>query len=246
VKAVVIDPDSIYLVQIADGASELELLRAYLLKSRRITPSLSGIKIEKGFLDSLCVYSDWISEWYKTGYSLKTTYTATEHARNLYSVEYYEQSLCSASGGGGAFIGGGLDYDFVMDIVTWWTNAWPIIEQIVTATGALTGIVSASYKFIKWVRKKANKKQGPQQKTELEWVEFLLAKDEWNVSQLADALAVTKETAKNALKGFGYKWDRQKMLYIASDNTVGLRNISHNCENKAKEAHERKAKSHRR
>lgn len=111
------------------------------------------------------------------------------------------------------------------DIQLWWKEAYPVIEQIATVAGAITGVAAIAVtpiSFIKWVR---NKLQRKREKSELTWIKTILEKDEWNISMLSQKLDITDDEAKKILKGFGYEWDAKKMLYVATDNTQKLRNI---------------------
>lgn len=114
---------------------------------------------------------------------------------------------------------------FPVDIQLWWKEAYPVIEQIASVTGAITGVAAIAVtpiSFIKWVR---NKLQRKREKSELTWIKTILEKDEWNFSILSQKLDITDDEAKKLLKGFGYEWDAKKMLYVATDNTKKLRNI---------------------
>lgn len=122
-----------------------------------------------------------------------------------------------------------LDVIPTIDIKAWWEQAYPIIEQIATVTGAITGVATITavpLAFIKWIR---NKFQG---KNEYKWIKLILSEDEWNVSILSQKLELSKSETKKVLKGFGYVWDAKKMLYIATENTHMLRNIQADRRNK--------------
>ena len=118
-------------------------------------------------------------------------------------------------------------FDFISttDIKAWWEQAYPIIEQIATVTGAITGVAAITatpLAFIKWIR---NKLQEKQEKNEYKWIKLILNEDEWNVSVLSQKLELSENETKKILKGFGYMWNAKKMLYIATENTHKLRNI---------------------
>lgn len=107
----------------------------------------------------------------------------------------------------------------------WWTRAYPIIELIAATTGAVTGvatIATATFSFIKWVRDKLRERQG---KNEYAWIRLILNEEEWNVSTLAQKLDLTEDETKKILKGFGYIWSPQKMIYISTNITDKLRDI---------------------
>ncbi|EOU2024379.1 hypothetical protein C4D21_14600, partial [Clostridium perfringens] len=44
------------------------------------------------------------------------------------------------------------------------------------------------------------------------------SKDKWNHYELAEYMEITPEESKNLLKGFGYKWDNSKKIYINRNN----------------------------
>ena len=118
-------------------------------------------------------------------------------------------------------------FDFISttDIKAWWEQAYPIIEQIATVTGAITGVAAITatpLAFIKWI---LNKLQEKQEKNEYKWIKLILNEDEWNVSVLSQKLELSENETKKILKGFGYMWNAKKMLYIATENTHKLRNI---------------------
>lgn len=112
-----------------------------------------------------------------------------------------------------------------IDINEWWNQAYPIIEQIATVTGAMTGvatIIATPVAFIKWVRSKFQQKE---EKAEYSWVKYILNEDEWHVDDLANKLCLSHDEAKSILKGFGYVYNRKDMLYKMSEYTLKLRNI---------------------
>jgi len=121
-----------------------------------------------------------------------------------------------------------IDFIVNIDIKAWWEQAYPIIEQIATATGAITGVATIAatpLAFIKWIRSKL---QSAQKNEEYKWIKFILNREEWNVSILSQQLELTEIEVKKILKGFGYVWDAKKMLYVATDNTHKLRDIKLN------------------
>ncbi len=118
-----------------------------------------------------------------------------------------------------------IDLVFSNEIKEWWLQAYPIIEQIATVTGAVTGVsavVVAPISFVKWVRNKLQKKK---EKSEYSWIKLILEKNEWSVSVLAKKIELSEDETKKILKGFGYVWNAKKMLYVATENTCKLRNI---------------------
>ena len=167
--------------------------------------------------DSIWIYVNWKSD---DDYSRLIMLDATRHANYLYTIS---------------------DYTYIAE---WRAIAYPILEQIANVIGALTGIAAVGYspyQFIKWVRGRA-KKRKLSSRAELKMVETLLEKNEWNASQLAETLFISKDEAKYLLKGFGYIWDPKKMLYIAIENTTELSDISSGCEKKARNRYERKSR----
>jgi len=113
-----------------------------------------------------------------------------------------------------------------IDIASWWGQAYPIIEQIAGATGAVTGVVaitSAPFIFVKWVRKMLQLKN---KIIEYPLIQYVLSKDTWNVSELSETLSISNKQAKDLLKGFGFVWNAHKMLYISTENTEKLRAIN--------------------
>lgn len=118
-------------------------------------------------------------------------------------------------------------FDFIVnfDICAWWNQAYPIITQIATVTGAVTGtvgIATASRNFIKWVRSKLQENRNID---EYAWIRLILSEEEWSTSVLSIKLDLSKDEAKRILKGFGYKWNSSKMLYVSTEDTQKLRNI---------------------
>ncbi len=118
-----------------------------------------------------------------------------------------------------------LDILTNFDIKEWWEQAYPIIEHISTITGAITGvaaITTAPIAFINWMRSRLQKNRN---KSEYEWIKSILEKDEWNVSILAEKLYLSEGDTEQLLKGFGYIWDANQMMYVATESTYKLRAI---------------------
>lgn len=118
-------------------------------------------------------------------------------------------------------------FDFIVsfDIGTWWKQAYPVIEQIATVTGAITGVAAITTTplvFIKWMRGKLQERKN---KDEYTWVKLILNSEEWTVSSLSEKLDLSEDDTKKMLKGFGYKWNPQKMLYVSTESTQKLRDI---------------------
>jgi len=111
-----------------------------------------------------------------------------------------------------------------IDMTSWWVQAYPIVEHIAIITGAVVGtatITYAPFKFVKWVRDKARPKNG----CEYQWIQDVISKESWNISELSEKLSIPKEQTKELLKGFGYVWDSRKMLYVETKGTRELREI---------------------
>lgn len=118
--------------------------------------------------------------------------------------------------------------ELMLDIQCWWAQAYPIIEQCATITGAITGIAAvttAPIVFIDWLHNKLRKKQ---EMNELFGIKLILNREEWNPSILAQELDLSEDEAKRILKGFGYIWNPIKMLYTSTDATKKLQNIRNN------------------
>lgn len=172
--------------------------------------------------DVLAAYMKESGEGWKNMFGESYTYWTTTHSNQLYSIRRKIKEDDNSLKHSAPYL------SFIvteLDIAHWWALAYPIIEQIANVTGALTGVVavaSVPVLFIKWVRAKAsaNKEKG-----ELDWVRLILAKDGWNISLLSQEISVTEDEAKKLLKGLGYIWDSQKMLYIASESTQKLRDL---------------------
>lgn len=145
----------------------------------------------------------------------KLTYFITTHSNEIYSVR-------SAVKGDSSRLLHSLMG--VVDIADWWAKAYPIISQIADVAGALTGVAAifaSPFYLIKWIRNKIREKSID----EHTWIQECIAHDTWNASELASILSITVEQSKSLLKGFGYKWDNHKMLYVATETTEKLRNV---------------------
>lgn len=149
-------------------------------------------------------------------YGEKYTFKIATHSKNLYSVCRYKETKPEQE-----------IFYFIensIDIAYWWAEAYPIIEQTANATTAAIGvatIIGASFAFVKWVRNSII----PNRKDEYIWVQNVISKDEWNVAMLSDHLSIPIDQAKLLLKGFGYVWDAQRMLYIKTEITDKLRKL---------------------
>lgn len=69
-----------------------------------------------------------------------------------------------------------------------------------------------SFKYIKdkLIKKKANP---------VSFVTYIFSKDKWNLHELSESTLVDKENLKNILKGLGYKWDKEKLLYVKTEKS---------------------------
>jgi hypothetical protein len=48
---------------------------------------------------------------------------------------------------------------------------------------------------------------------------FIATRAEWNASELADRMGTTKDVAKDLLKSVGYRFDRQRQMFVTTANT---------------------------
>lgn len=200
-----------------------EVLREYATILRRCADENRGIESKtvhliNDILDDLEVYS--IDEL------ANQMHRYIKESQNMYMVmeksasELEARAKCLEEAAPPLF-----DFISTIDIKAWWEQAYPIIEQIATVTGAITGVAAITatpLAFIKWIR---NKLQEKQEKNEYKWIKLILNEDEWNVSVLSQKLELSENETKKILKGFGYMWNAKKMLYIATENTHKLRNI---------------------
>jgi len=167
--------------------------------------------------DVLAAYMRTSGEGWRNNRGESFTYWTSTHTPTLYSVrrkveEPHKQQLL------GYMLG-------EIDIADWWAQAYPIIAQIADVAGAVTGvaaIASAPFVFIKWIRSKCQKAE---KTAEYTLIQKILSGDSWNVSLLSQELSLSEDDTKKLLKGFGYEWNRNKMLYIATEKTEKLRNI---------------------
>lgn len=200
-----------------------EVLREYAMILRRCADENRGIESKtvhliNDILDDLEVYSiDKLAN---------QMHRYIKESQNMYMVmeksasELEARAKCLEEAAPPLF-----DFISTIDIKAWWEQAYPIIEQIATVTGAITGVAAITatpLAFIKWIR---NKLQEKQEKNEYKWIKLILNEDEWNVSVLSQKLELSENETKKILKGFGYMWNAKKMLYIATENTHKLRNI---------------------
>ncbi|EHK2349162.1 hypothetical protein KCL53_002299 [Clostridium perfringens] len=99
------------------------------------------------------------------------------------------------------------------DVSQLWNHCYPIIDQIVTVVCFYELSIKLS-NFIKGLFKGKKIEQVPPNS----FIEFILSKDKWNHYELAEYMEITPEESKNLLKGFGYKWDNSKKIYINRNN----------------------------
>lgn len=98
----------------------------------------------------------------------------------------------------------------IKDIADIWTSLYPILDQIATMFGVISGIVFAG----KWIRGLFKPETPPPA-----IFDFILSRDRWNHSELAEIMELDKEDAKKLLKVFGFKWDKSSRQYIQGPNT---------------------------
>ncbi|EOU1600912.1 hypothetical protein QTI38_04955 [Clostridium perfringens] len=104
------------------------------------------------------------------------------------------------------------------DIWELWNQYYPYIEQIVTTIG----FIQIGYNFIKFI-KDLFKDKKIEKEPPCAFLDLIFSKDEWNHYELAKNLEISSEQAKNFLKGFGYKWNKSKRLYINENNIEEIR-----------------------
>ena len=111
------------------------------------------------------------------------------------------------------------DFLLNIDILSWWENASPIISQIADVMGVIAGTST----FIMWMRSliRSRSKKGK----EYAWIQDILCKDSWNVSDLSICMGINEDEAKKLLRGFGFSWDSHRMLYVETSETQTLRLI---------------------
>lgn len=97
------------------------------------------------------------------------------------------------------------------DLVQLWEEYYPILEQIGTTFGFVSGIVGIG----RWIRSLFKKKNPPPQTI----FDLLLSREQWNHFELAESLEIDKDEMKKLLQVFGYKWDNSKRLYVQQGNT---------------------------
>ena len=167
--------------------------------------SIYAVQLEENIRDKDSIIAAYTQT---SGNSPNYDYPLTKHAENLYSIRT-ERYRCPKTG---KIL---MLNDGPIDIAKWWAQAYPIIEII-----AIKVLAESAFSFIKWIR---GNLKASNANSEHIWLQTVLAEDSWNVSQLCDKLSMSKDQAKRMLQGFGYIWDRSKMLYVATEETENLR-----------------------
>lgn len=93
----------------------------------------------------------------------------------------------------------------VKQITELWTCYYPILDQIVTAFGAISGIAVGG----KWIKGLFKKNAPPPAIFDL-----ILSRDRWNPIELANIVEIDKENAKMLLKTFGFMWESSNRQYV--------------------------------
>lgn len=97
---------------------------------------------------------------------------------------------------------------------------WEIIYPYLDAIGTILGIVELGIEFGKWLKKKFEYYYAPKN-----FMSFITECDSWSSNELASKLNIKKDEAKHLLKGFGYEWDNEKLLYCSTKRTKAIVNL---------------------
>lgn len=168
-----------------------------------------SIKDDASYIDIIQSYIKVSGRPFTNQVREKYKYSIAEHSKKLYVIDRTLESQSFAH-----------SLSLLMlqsDIANWWANVYPIVEQIASVGGAF----SVTYEFIRWVRKLAKGNSS----NEYEFVKNIFSKPMWNILELSNELSISEKSAKNLLVGFGYKWDRRKLLYVETEKTKELREI---------------------
>jgi len=223
-NVIVIDSKSIYSIISIGNATNSKILESYLLNRTKEEQSVTA-KRGIGRLNQLYAMKRKLQSYeYQIKKLSDTLYIVLEIKRRPSSLVQVRRKFKSTM-----VIDGKPNRTTItatiegFDIVYWWANVYPIIEQISNVTGAIIGtsaIGTAAYHFVKWFR---NKVQGLGGRDESAFIKEILSKNNWRTSDLAEKLNVSKEDAKKMLQGFGFKWNPIKQKYVESDLTDKMR-----------------------
>ena len=74
--------------------------------------------------------------------------------------------------------------------------------------GTVFGVWFGFLSFGKWLRYRFKKKVEPNI-----LIDFIISHESWNHFEFAKLLKISPNNAKNLLRGFGYKWNKNTQLY---------------------------------
>ncbi len=103
--------------------------------------------------------------------------------------------------------------DIYLKIIDLWNIIYPVLDKIGTVFGVWFGFLS----FGKWLRYRFKKKVEPNI-----LIDFIISHESWNHFEFAKLLKISPNNAKNLLKGFGYKWNKNTQLYCKTTKTDQL------------------------
>lgn len=113
----------------------------------------------------------------------------------------------------------------VKQIAELWISYYPILDQFVTAVGAIKGIAVVG----KWIKGLFKKDAPPPAIFDL-----ILSRERWNHVELAVITDIGVENAKMLLKTFGFAWDPVSRQYLKgpqSEEIIGkLSTVSVHCD----------------
>ena len=109
---------------------------------------------------------------------------------------------------------------------------WPEILiglQVFSSTKDLAEVARAISNRIKnWRKPKNPDMPTPVVENARGFLDILLRRDHWSSSELADLTGVSKETAIHFLRACGYRYDRHRTQFIASDETPRIVDMLNN------------------
>lgn len=95
-----------------------------------------------------------------------------------------------------------------------WDTIWEVLNKIAIIC-TISGLSVLSVKSIfDGIRSRFVKKEIPPHAL----YDIIFARSYWNHNELAELLDIPKEETKSLLKGFGYVYDRQKMMYVPGEH----------------------------
>lgn len=108
---------------------------------------------------------------------------------------------------------GGPGIKLIMDL---WKECYPILDQFAT-TVAILGFTVKFSTWLKIICGFSKRKTPP-----TAFFDFITRKDTWNPHELASMLRLNSSEARHLLKGLGYEWDKNTMLYCKTAITEEL------------------------